>query len=286
MLSKIVIGTMKWGQWGANYSANEMAGLIEKSCELGLTSFDHAAIYGSYSTEEDFGNAFKLTGISREKVQFVTKCGIQHPCNSKPYKVKHYDYSSSEVSLSVENSLRNLKTDYIDLFLLHRPSPLMSVNEIADVIIPLMENGTIRSFGVSNFGASKITLLSKQLPIKYNQIEASITKPDHLFDDLLDYMETESIIPMAWKPLGTVFQDGMMQKEEVSDVLQQLTLKYSCNADALLLAWLMKHSSGIIPVIGTTSAARIESQAGALNLNISTEDWFLLLKTIRRADVP
>jgi len=286
MLSRIVIGTMKWGKWGANFSSAQMAGLIQKSCAIGLTTFDHASIYGAYTTEEDFGNAFQLTGIPRENVQYVTKCGIQVPCDGKPFKVKHYDYSGKEIRQSLENSLRSLKTDYIDLFLLHRPSPLMNVNEIADAINPFIENGTIRSFGVSNFSPSKINLLSKQLPIKYNQIEVSVTKPDHLFDGLLDYLETNGIVPMAWKPLGNIFQGGLLQKTEVSITFQELTTKYSCNADALLLAWLMKHHSGIIPVIGTTSTERIESQSKAIQIEMSTEDWFLLLKAIRGIDIP
>lgn len=277
---------MKWGKWGANYSRAQMAALIQKSCELGLSSFDHASIYGAYTTEEDFGNAFQLTGVPREKVQFVTKCGIQYPCQSMPYRVKHYDYSKREITKSLENSLRNLKTDYIDLFLLHRPSPLMCAIEIADAINPFIETGTIRFFGVSNFSASKINLFSKHLPVKYNQVEVSITKPDHLFDDLLDYSEANGIVPMAWKPLGNVFQLGLFKIPEVSTIFQELTSKYSCNLDALLLAWLTKHSSGIIPVIGTTSASRIESQARALQIEMSTEDWFLLLKAISGMDIP
>ena len=145
--SRIISGTMTWGDWGKKLSLYEMQVLIEKSFNYGVSTFDHADIYGGYTTEADFGNAFKTCSIDRENVQFITKCGIQMPCEARPLNVKYYDYSSSHIRLSVENSLRNLKTEYIDLLLLHRPSPLMEASEICDVFYKLREEGKVNQLG-------------------------------------------------------------------------------------------------------------------------------------------
>ena len=129
-LSRIISGTMNWGSWGANYSSKEISELIRCAYENGINSFDHADIYGGYTTEEAFGKAFKLSGIEREKVIFISKCGIMYPCEKLQIDVKHYDYSKSHIIKSVENSLNNLNTDYLDSLLLHRPSPIMNLSLI------------------------------------------------------------------------------------------------------------------------------------------------------------
>ena len=123
--SKMIAGTMSWGAWGRNFNATEMQCLIEKCVEFGVTSFDHADIYGGYSTEFAFGAAFSKTSIVRSEVQFISKCGIQLMCPNRPNKIKHYDCSKAYIIASAEASLKHLKTDYLDALLIHRPSPLM-----------------------------------------------------------------------------------------------------------------------------------------------------------------
>ena len=173
-LSRIISGTMNWGSWGANYSSKEISELIRCAYENGINSFDHADIYGGYTTEEAFGKAFKLSGIEREKVIFISKCGIMYPCEKLQIDVKHYDYSKSHIIKSVENSLNNLNTDYLDSLLLHRPSPIMDINEIGDTIDYLMDKKMIKSFGVSNFTVSQMSLIEKHLKISFNQINFSL----------------------------------------------------------------------------------------------------------------
>jgi predicted oxidoreductase len=138
--SKIIAGTMTWGVWGKNCTENEMIDLMHVCLENGITTFDHAAIYGDYTTENSFGGAFRESKISREKIQLISKCGIQTQARSG---IKHYDYSKEYIIWSAENSLKNLKTDYLDLLLLHRPSPLMQTDEIAEAIQKLEKEGKI-----------------------------------------------------------------------------------------------------------------------------------------------
>ena len=135
---------MNWGVWGKNLSEILMTELIEKSVSLGINTFDHADIYGGYTTEKSFGNALSLSKIDRESIFLISKCGIQYPSDKRPLKVKYYDYSKDHIRFSVENSLKNLKTDYLDVLLLHRPSPLMNPKEISEEIDKLKEEGKIK----------------------------------------------------------------------------------------------------------------------------------------------
>ena len=219
--SRIISGTMTWGDWGKKLSLSEMQVLIEKSFNYGVSTFDHADIYGGYTTEADFGNAFKTCSIDRENVQFITKCGIQMPCEARPLNVKYYDYSSSHIRLSVENSLRNLKTEYIDLLLLHRPSPLMEASEICDVFYKLREEGKVNQLGVSNFTTSQIKLLQKEISLNWNQIECSLSHETPLFNGVLDYLKTQNIGVMSWSPLGIYFKSDLPKKRRIKKVLQK-----------------------------------------------------------------
>ena len=131
--SRIIAGVMRWGVWGVNFSSAQIQELIEGCFDVGVTTFDHADIYGDHSTEADFGNAFFQSGVSRSDIQMITKCGIKMYSQARPQnKIKSYDTSRSYIISQVEESLKNLKTDYIDLLLIHRPGPLMRVDDIAE----------------------------------------------------------------------------------------------------------------------------------------------------------
>ena len=274
---------MNWGTWGVNHSKEDMCKLISESFDSGINSFDHADIYGGYTTEESFGDAFAETGIKREDVFFISKCGIMYPSEKLPVKIKHYDYSEDHINKSVDNSLRNLKTDYLDCLLLHRPSPLMDISIIADTVRRLVKSGKIKSFGVSNFTASQMDMFKGKLDISYNQINLSLTHLDQMFDGTLEYMQANDILPMAYSPLGSYFNE---ENGKIKKVVDKLKNKYSCTDYQILISWLLKHPSRIYPVIGTTKSNRIKSTLESLKIEIDLIDWFELLEASVGKRVP
>mgnify|MGYP001256270460 FL=1 len=284
--SRIISGTMTWGDWGARMSSYQIQNQIEKYFALGITTFDHADIYGGYSTEAEFGAAFAKSNVPREKVQFITKCGIQMPCETRLLPVKYYDYSEHHIQKSVENSLNYLNTDYIDLLLLHRPSPLLRVEIVAETIQKLQKQGKIKYFGVSNFMPSQITLLEKEIKLSWNQIQCSLTHEIPMFDGTLDFLTARNIGAMAWSPLGFYFKKSNHQTARIKKCLHSLCEKYNCLEEQLLLAWLLKHPSKLYPIVGTTSLKRIENAIGALKIKIELTDWFLLLEASQGKEVP
>ena len=282
-LSRIISGTMNWGTWGVNYSKQEMRQLISESFDSGINSFDHADIYGGYTTEKSFGDAFLDSGISRKDVFFISKCGIMYPSEKMPIKIKHYDYSEDHIIKSVDNSLKYLKTDYLDCLLLHRPSPLMDVSIIADTINSLIKSGKIKSFGVSNFTTSQMEMFKGNIEILYNQINLSLTHVEHMFDGTLEYMQVNNILPMAYSPLGSYFKD---ENDELNKVVDKLKNKYDCTDYELLLCWLLNYPSRIYPVIGTTKSDRIKKSIKSLKIEIDLIDWFELLEASQGKRVP
>lgn len=198
--SPIIAGTMNWGVWKAAFTTTQMAELINACLENGISTFDHADIYGGYTTEAEFGMALAQSGIARESIQLISKCGIQHTLGSRGNKVKHYDYSKEYIIWSAENSLRHLQTDYLDLLLLHRPSPLMHPDEIAEAVTRLKSDGKIKSFGLSNFTNSQTELIRSRVDVSVNQIEFSATAYQPMLDGSLDYMIMHKIKPLAWSP--------------------------------------------------------------------------------------
>lgn len=284
--SRIIAGTMTWGNWGKKFSKKEMINLIHFCSEQGITTFDHADIYGGYTNEADFGKALSETKISREKIQLITKCGIQYQCENRNNKIKHYNYSKDYIIWSAETSLKNLKTGYLDLFLLHRPSPLMHPDEIAEAISQLKQQGKIKDFGVSNFTPSQVELISKKNHISANQIEFSLTHLYPMYDGSLDQMITNDITPMAWSPLGSIYKEENEQIQRIKKQLKELTDRYNATEDQLLMAWILKHPSKIHPVIGTTTKERIKDAAKSVQINLDLEDWFLILASSQGHKVP
>ena len=282
-LSRIISGTMNWGVWGVNHSKQDICKLILESFDSGINSFDHADIYGGYTTEQSFGDAFAETGINREDVFFISKCGIIYPSEKLPVKTKHYDYSEDHINKSVDNSLKNLRTDYLDCLLLHRPSPLMDISIIADTLNRLIKSGKIKSFGVSNFTANQMDMFKGKVEILYNQINLSLTHLDHMFDGTLEYMQANNILPMAYSPLGSYFKE---ENGKIKEVVDKLKNKYDCTDYQLLISWLLKHPSKVYPVVGTTKSDRIKSTLESLKIEIDLIDWFELLEASIGKRVP
>ena len=274
-LSPIVAGTMNWGVWDKKLTTSEMVHLMNICIENKVTTFDHADIYGGYTTEAQFGKAFAESKISREKIQLISKCGIQL-AESRNNTIKHYDYSKEYIIWSVENSLKNLQADYLDVLLLHRPSPLMKADEIAEAVAKLKSEGKIIDFGVSNFTASQTELMQQKTEINYNQIQFSATHHQAMLDGSLDYMQLHNIRPMSWNPLGTVFREDIEQTRRLKILLGKLVEKYHVGSDTLLLAWILKHPSKVIPVAGTVNIARIQLLMKATELELEMEDWFAI----------
>ncbi|MFP4844375.1 aldo/keto reductase family oxidoreductase [Winogradskyella sp. PE311] len=284
--SRLIAGTMTWGSWGKQLSKKEMADLMHHCIANNITTFDHADIYGAYTTESDFGNAFIDSSIKREDIQLISKCGIQYVCENRDNTVKHYNYRKDYIIWSAEESLKNLNTDYLDLFLLHRPSPLMVAEEIAEAITILKKAGKIKDFGVSNFTPSQMDMVGLRMDIDVNQIEFSLTEHSAMHNGTLDYMTTTGIKPMAWSPLGSVFREDNEQTRRIHKQLGVLADKYNATEDQLLLAWILKHPSGIQPVVGTTNKKRLSLAMEASKIDLDLEDWFLILVASQGHKVP
>lgn len=282
--SHIIAGTMNWGAGGARLNTQGMATIIQAAMEAGITTFDHADIYGGYTTEADFGRGFEASGVARSSVQFVTKCGIRYPMDHAKHSVKHYDYSEEHIRRSLENSLAHLKTDYIDVYLLHRPSPLLGPEEAVGVLESLKREGKILSWGVSNFTRFQMEMMGKGL--EWNQLECSLTHADPMVNGTLDWHQTHAVRTMAWSPLGTFFKGESPERTRLAPVVERLTEKYACSASNVLLAWLRRHPAQIVPVVGTTRPERLLDMSECNRVHLETEDWFALLEASWGHKVP
>jgi predicted oxidoreductase len=288
--SKIIAGVMKWGVWGAQLNISEMAKLIENCIDLGVTTFDHADIYGGHTTEEEWGNAFQKSGISRENVQIITKCGIMMPSVQRPkIKTHHYDTSKGHIINSVDISLKNLKTEYIDMLLIHRPSPIMNPNEIMKAIDILKTSGKIRQFGVSNFSTDQVKLINSSVDVDCNQIEVSPFELSSFLDGTLDHCMLEGIIPMAWSPMGggklfapTSNPILLNQKERLSNVAK----KYDWELDKMIYLFLLHHPADIKPIVGSSKIERVKTAVDSVHTIISDAQWFEIWTAATGVDVP
>jgi len=277
---------MTWGSWGKNLSKKDMQDRIAHCLDIGIHSFDHADIYGAYTTEKAFGKALSPMGLERDSFKLISKCGIQYVTEHRENRVKHYNYSKEYIIWSVEQSLRHLQTDYLDLLLLHRPSPLMVAEEIAEAISILKQQGKIRCFGVSNFNSAQMDLIGFRTDLSYNQVEFSLTEFSAMHNGTFDHMMSNGIGAMAWSPLGSLFKENNARNERIRTEMEGLMEKYEASLDQLLLAWIMKHPVGINPVIGTTDPNRMLLARKAEEIELELEDWFELLVASQGHKVP
>lgn len=288
--SKIIAGVMKWGQWGAKLQLPEMTKLIEDCYEIGVTTFDHADIYGAHTTEEEWGQAFKKSSISRDKIQIITKCGIMMPSERMPHiEQKHYDTSQGHIIRSVENSLKNLNTDYIDMLLIHRPSPLMDPNDVMKAMDMLKKSGKVKNFGVSNFTPSQMLLINSAYDVEANQIEISLFELSAFLDGTLDNCMLYDLIPMAWSPLGggklflpTSSVDLLAKRERLNRVAE----KYDWTLDEMVYLFLLHHPAHIRPVVGSSKIERIKVAVDCTHTIISDAQWFEIWTAASGTRVP
>ena len=288
--SKIIPGVMNWGQWGAKLNTSQMAKLINDCCEIGATTFDQADIYGGHTTEEEWGKAFAESGISRERIQLITKCGIMMPSDRKPHiKQKHYDTSQGHIIRSVDNSLKNLQTEYLDMLLIHRPSPIMDPDEIMKAIDQLKSSGKVRYFGVSNFTPSQMLLINSTCDLLANQIEISLFELSAFLDGTLDNCMLYGLMPMAWSPLGggqlfspTSSVELLAKRERLNKVAE----KYDWSLDEMVYLFLLHHPAHIRPVVGSSKIERIKVAVDSTHTIISDAHWFEIWTAAMGAEVP
>ncbi len=288
--SRIIAGVMKWGAWGAQLNTSSMAKLIEGCLEIGVSTFDHADIYGGHTTEAAWGQAFQQSGIQREKIQLVTKCGIMMQSDQRPdIKAKHYDTSKGHIINSVHTSLRNLKTDYIDMLLIHRPSPIMNPNEIVKAVDELKSSGKVKQFGVSNFTPSQVELINSCVEVDCNQIEISPFELSSFTDGTLDQCMIEGIIPMAWSPMGggkLFAHSSDPQSLNLRERLSMVAKKYDWSLDEMIYLFLLHHPSDIRPVVGSSKMDRIKIAVDSMHTIISDAQWFEIWTAATGVDVP
>ena len=275
---KPIVGCMRWGVWGENFTTVQYEQMIEQCLAIGLDIFDHADIYGHYTTEADFGHALKGNSSLRNQIKIITKCGINMLTpNRSHHAIKSYDTSVAHITKSVEQSLTNFHTDYIDTLLIHRPDILMNVEEIAATITTLKTAGKIKSFGVSNFTTSQVALLNKYIQIEHHQVEISLTNLNAFDNGVLDQCQLENIEAQSWSPLGNgIFTEKTEQNTRILSEAENLSKTYDCSINQVLLAFLYAHPSQIVPVIGTTKFERIQEAAKAMEIELTREDFYKL----------
>lgn len=272
-----IAGCMRWGKWGANFTTYDYEFMINQCVESGINTFDHADIYGDYTTESEFGEAIKHKHSLRSSIKIITKCGIQLVSNNRPqHQIKSYNTTKEHIIQSVEKSLKNFYTNYIDVLLIHRPSPLLNPSEVAEAIEKLKKQGKVVEFGISNFLPQQVEVLKEYTEIKYNQIEVSAMQLYTFNNGILDNCLLNKIQPLAWSPLGggVLNDDGNSKFNSIYLVLNDLSKKYNTGINQILISFLLKHPSNILPIVGTTKIERLLQAKEANQVLLEDEDWF------------
>lgn len=284
----VAVGCMRW----ASFSAEDAARFLGASLDLGLNFFDHADIYGRGAGEERFAEAVARTGTPRDRLVLQSKCGI--------VPGKMYDFSRGHILASVDGILARLKTDHLDVLLLHRPDALMEPDEVADAFERLATAGKVRHFGVSNMGPGPLRLLRRALgarPLVANQIQLSIAHATAITAGLnlnmgndpavdrdggvVDYCRFHAITIQPWSPLQHGFFGGPFVGNpafpELNAVLDRVAARHGVDATAVAFAWLLRHPAGFQPVTGTTNIERLRSCAAGAAVTLDRAEWYEIL---------
>ncbi|WWT62206.1 aldo/keto reductase [Burkholderia pyrrocinia] len=290
--SRIVFGMWRIGDWAL--SARERRALIDAALELGVTSFDHADIYGDYTAEGLFGDVLADAPHLRERMQIVTKCGIRLVSARRPaHGIKHYDTRAAHVVASVEQSLRALRTDRLDLLLLHRPDPLMDADEVASTFAALRRDGKVRTFGISNFTPAQAELLQDRMAahamsLTTNQVECSLLHLAPLDDGTFDQAQRWRCPPMLWSPLagGRLLTDASPAATRVRATAARIGDALGVSATTVLFAWLLALPCRPLPIVGSRRIAALREAVAATRVTLEREHWFELLHAARGVEVP
>lgn len=287
MLSPIVAGVWRMSSW--NWSPQERLRWIEQCLDLGVTTFDHADIYGGYTVEALFGEALAIAPALRARMQLVTKCGIQLRAPSRPdTRIKHYDCTAQHIVRSVEQSLTNLRTERIELLLLHRPDALLDADEVAGAFEQLRTQGKVQAFGVSNYTPAQFELLHARTPLVTNQVECHPLHRTPIFDGTFDQAQRLRARPMIWSPLagGALFTSDAEEAMRVRGVLASIGAQYGVSAATIAFAWLMRLPSRPYPITGSRRIEAMQEAVAATGIRLDTQEWTEVLVAATGQDVP
>ncbi|WP_158736164.1 aldo/keto reductase family oxidoreductase [Alteribacillus sp. YIM 98480] len=288
--SSVIHGLWRLNEWGL--STKELQELMEWNIEQGITTFDHADIYGSYTCEELFGKVLKEVPSLRKKMEIVTKCGIVLPSENRPaHKTHHYNTSKTHIIASVERSLLNLHTDYIDTLLIHRPDPLMDPAEMADAFNTLHKQGKVRTFGVSNFKPRHLRMLSSHMNVELvtNQVEVSAYQLENIWDGTLDYALEKKMPIMVWSPLagGKIFTSSDAKAVRIREATKKIASEIDASSiDEALYAWIYQHPCQVMPITGSHQKHRIQAALKGSKYTLTRDQWFEILHASMGHDVP
>lgn len=287
-LSKVVVGCMRIKDSGIQ--EDELLKFVHECLDLGVTSFDHAPVYGGYTCEKIFGDSvLRKEPQLREKMKIVTKAGIVLP-GKNGNKVIYYDSSKEEILKEVDESLAKLGTDYIDLLLIHRPDVLGNPAEMTEALESLIKAGKVLNVGVSNFMPSQINMLQSYLsiPIATNQMELSVKTVDNFFNGVTDDALSRKMPLMAWSPLGggSVFNGNDEQSVRLREVISEIAKAHNASIDTIMYAWLFKHPVNIAAITGTMNMERVKTAVDALDISLTYDEWYQILAASRGYNVP
>jgi predicted oxidoreductase len=266
--------------------------------ESGYTLFDNADIYGKGEAERILGAAIRDVAGMRERVIVTTKCGVQHAGDPAPDSPHRWNFAGDYIRTSCEQSLKRLGLETVDVFMLHRPDFLANPEEIADAFTQLKQAGKVRWFGLSNFRPMLVTALQAAcpMPLIVHQVEISLAKLDVFTDGTLDQCLIEKITPMAWSPLaGGLIGEGAKRllpaqqayrPEKFLPTIEAIAKDRGVSRVVTALAWLLKHPSGIVPIVGSCDRDRIREAAKATELDLTREEWYRLLIAARGEPLP
>ena len=280
-ISKLIQGYWRLSEWGL--STQECLSFIKQNVELGITTADHAHIYGTPSCEMLFGNALKLDPGLRSSIEIVTKCGIKGEASGG---VAHYDSSHQAIIHSVESSLAHFGTEYLDILLIHRPDYLMNADEIAHVFSQLKREGKVNCLGVSNFTIEQFDLLQSRLdePLATNQIEINPVNCGVFDSGVLEKLQRDRVTPMAWSCLagGSMFNERSQQVTRLMPVLEQVASEIGASSiDQVIYVWVMTLPSSPVPILGSGNRQRIQAAVESLALSMTREQWYRIFEAAR-----
>ena len=274
-LSALAAGVWRMAEWAMDAAACRR--WIEQCLDLGITSFDHADIYGGYTVEALFGDALASAPGLRGRLQIVTKCGIKLVSPQRPgHAIKSYDSSAAHVLASVDASLRALRTDRIDLLLMHRPDLLMEPDALAETFRSLQRAGKVGHFGVSNHTPQQLAMLHRRHPLVTQQIEFSPLQMRALADGTLEQCVDLGLRPMVWSPLagGRLFSGDGEHVQRVRGVLQALADAHRVSLTTMAYAWVLRHPARPLPITGSRRIEALREAVAALEVELSAEDWY------------
>ena len=286
VLSPIVAGLWRIADW--KLSVAERVRWIEQAIDLGVTSFDHADIYGDYRAEGLFGEALAAAPSLRGRMRLVTKCGIRLRSTDRPYRVNHYDSSNAYVRAQVERSLRQLRTEQLDLVLIHRPDYLMDAAALAETFRTLTAEGKVAHWGVSNHRTSQFELLHRHHPLATHQVELSPLALHALDDGTLDQAQALGLRPMIWSPLagGRLFNGEDPRTVRVREEMHAIAARLGVSLATLAYAWILRHPSRPHPITGTGRIEGIREAVAALDVCLDPEDWYAIWTASQGHPVP